>query len=86
MMGSPISSTNLTISSAFSMGPSDPGTTGTPAAIAACRAVVLSENRSRLATVGPTKAMPASSQAAAKLLFSLKKPYLYKNEKWSWNK
>ena len=42
-----------------------PGTTGTPASMAASLAEVLSLKVSRLATVGPTKAMPASSHALA---------------------
>jgi hypothetical protein len=65
MMGKPIPSTNSTTSSAVLNAPSLPGTTGTPASIAAFRADVLSANRFKFSTVGPTNVIPASSQAWA---------------------
>ena len=58
----PDSSTNLTAASADVTGPSVPGTTGTPAAIAAARAEVLSANVLRFSILGPTKVMPLSAQ------------------------
>ena len=42
-----------------------PGTTGTFEAIAIARAVVLSANASRFATVGPMNVMPFASHARA---------------------
>jgi hypothetical protein len=51
-----------------------PGTTGTPAAIAAARAAVLLPIRRIASGVGPMNVMPASSTAAAKSSFSARKP------------
>ena len=72
--GSPISSTKLLTSSAFSNA-SLPGTTGTPESIAAFRALVLSLNVFKFSTVGPTKVIPASAHACANCGDSLKNPY-----------
>ena len=73
MTGRPISSTKASASAALAS-ESLPGTTGTPAATAASLAEVLSAKVSRLAAVGPTKAMPASSHARANSGLSLRKP------------
>ncbi len=51
-----------------------PGTTGTPAAIAACRAAVLLPMSAMARGVGPTKIRPASTQAWAKSSFSARNP------------
>ena len=74
MIGSPIDSTKDTTLAASASAPL-PGTTGTPASIAAALADVLSLKVSRLATVGPTNAMPASPHALANPGLSLRKPY-----------
>jgi hypothetical protein len=68
-------STNAIISSASFMAPSLPGTTGTPAAIAAVLAVVLSLKTFKFSTVGPTNVMPAAPHFSAKAGLSLKNPY-----------
>ena len=51
-----------------------PGTTGTPAGRTVCLARILSPIASIAAAGGPMNTMPASSQAAAKAAFSLRKP------------
>src|SRR5712692_2256559 len=51
-----------------------PGRTGTPAEAASLRAAVLSPSNSRRFGGGPTKVMPAFSQARAKAGFSDRKP------------
>ena len=51
-----------------------PGMTGTPAAMAVWRALTLSEKSLRFLTVGPTNAMPFSSQSRASSDDSLRKP------------
>eukprot|EP00962_Isochrysis_galbana_P057632 scaffold30055_cov118-Isochrysis_galbana.AAC.7 len=75
MTGRPYSSTNSCALATEMTGSSVPGTTGTPAAMAATRAVVLSANVFRLATVGPTNVMPASWHACANAGDSDRKPY-----------
>ena len=74
MTGSPISSTNAFTSSAFAS-KSLPSMTGTPAAMAASLALVLSLNVFKFSTVGPTKVMPASPHALANCGLSLRNPY-----------
>ncbi len=51
-----------------------PGTTGTPARIAASRAAVLLPISAIASGVGPMKVSPASRTAAAKSSFSARKP------------
>jgi hypothetical protein len=51
-----------------------PGSSGTPAVIAASRAVCLLPNTSRCSGDGPANAIPASSQARAKAASSERKP------------
>ena len=55
-------------------GCSVPGMTGAPAAMAVRRAAVFEPMARIEAADGPMKTMPASSQAAAKSAFSLRKP------------
>ncbi len=50
------------------------GITGTPAAIAAWRALALSPSIRMVSAFGPMKAMPAASQASTKAGFSLSSP------------
>lgn len=52
-----------------------PGSSGTPAAIAASRAVCLLPNTSRCSGDGPAKTSPASSQARANAASSERNPY-----------
>jgi len=47
------------------LGPSVPGSTGTPAAVAARRAADLLPNSSSVAASGPTKVYPAAAHACA---------------------
>jgi hypothetical protein len=54
--------------------PSEPGTTGTPALATVCLARILSPIASIAAAGGPMKVRPAASQAAAKAVFSDRKP------------
>ncbi len=57
-----------------SNGTSVPGTTGTPAATAACRAAVLLPIRAIADGGGPTNVRPASTHAWAKSSFSARNP------------
>ena len=52
-----------------------PSSTGTSAALASVRALVLSPRLFSTSTVGPTNRMPAASSCSAKLAFSLRNPY-----------
>ncbi len=54
--------------------PSEPGTTGTPAAFMIWRALTLSPILSMTSGGGPMKTMPSSLQRWAKAAFSAKKP------------
>src|SRR6185437_5086714 len=56
------------------MRPSEPGTTGTPAALAAARAAALSPMARIVSPFGPTNTRPAASTASAKAAFSERKP------------
>ncbi len=71
--GKPISSAARTSSSTSVEGWEEPST-GTPAARAAATARALLPVSSRVAVLGPTKVMPASSQARASSGFSDRKP------------
>ena len=53
----------------------DPGVTGSPASMAALRAVILSPKRRICSAVGPIKVMPCFSTISAKSAFSDKNPY-----------
>ena len=57
------------------MGPSEPGTTGTPAAAMVSRATDLSPMRSMASGDGPMNVSPDSAHARAKAAFSARKPY-----------
>ena len=59
---------------AVGMGTAVPGTTGTPAAVAACRAAVLRPMSRMASGVGPMKVRPARAHAAANSAFSARKP------------
>ena len=74
MTGNPTLSTNALTSSAL-VHASLPGTTGTLAAMAASRALVLSLKVFKFSTVGPTNVNPASAHACANCGLSDKKPY-----------
>ena len=54
--------------------PDAPGTTGTPAAVTASRARILSPITAIAVVGGPTNTMPASARAAARSAFSDRKP------------
>lgn len=71
--GYPISSAVFAVSSAEAVC-SEPDTTGTPASRAIRRAADLLPIFSIAPAGGPTKVMPASSQAAANERFSARKP------------
>ncbi len=71
--GKPISSAARTSSSTSVEGAEEPST-GTPAARAAAMAVALLPVISRMWALGPTKVMPASSQARASSGFSERNP------------
>ena len=57
------------------MAPSEPGTTGIPAAITATLAAILSPIKRIWSAEGPINVNPCSSTISAKLAFSDKKPY-----------
>ena len=57
-----------------SPGSARPGTVGTPRAVTASRAEILSPMVSIAAADGPMNTIPASSQARAKAAFSARKP------------
>ncbi len=72
--GKPISDATRTALSVLSISPRKPGTTLTPAAFASFFDWILSPIAAMAFGGGPTKAMPASSQARAKLSRSDRKP------------
>ena len=72
--GQPWTAPKAWISSAEVTGPSLPGTTGTPASIAATRDDTLSPITSMASGGGPTNVAPREARARAKAGFSLKKP------------
>ena len=55
--------------------PSDPGVTGTPAAVIVARAAALSPMSAIDSGAGPMNVMPSSRQSAEKRSFSARKPY-----------
>ena len=60
--GRPMSLATTSASSASAMMPSEPGVTGTPAAVIVARAAALSPMRSMLSGDGPMNLMPCSRQ------------------------
>ena len=75
MTGYPVASASFFPSATSAIGLELPPSTGTPAARAISRAVILFPRDSRTFTEGPTKTIPASSQAAASAGFSERNPY-----------
>src|SRR5207237_442572 len=72
--GKPNSAARRSTWTSLSTGSSDPGTTGTPAAIIRRRASSLSPIASIASAEGPMKTTPASAQARAKAARSARKP------------
>ncbi len=76
-IGYPTPAAIAATSASVTSGPSGsrvPGTTGTPAAMAAWRAAVLLPIRSMASGDGPMNTSPASRHAAAKVAFSARNP------------
>ncbi|MNY25737.1 hypothetical protein D3C86_1595410 [compost metagenome] len=74
MTGKPISSARRVASARSSMGPSVPGTVGTPARFMRSLALILSPMPSMTSALGPMNLRPWSWQICAKRAFSAKKP------------
>ncbi len=74
MIGYPCCRAKTRASSSWTIGSAVPGTTGTPAAVAALRPATLSPSRRCISAVGPTNTMPARSHASAKSAFSERNP------------
>ena len=72
--GKPICSAAAKASSSLVIAPSDPGTTGMPAALTACLAVILSPIMVMCSGRGPMKVKPWAFTMSAKRAFSDRKP------------
>jgi hypothetical protein len=72
--GKPIASAKWTASSASVTGPSEPGTTGMPAACKALRPAILSPINAICSGAGPMKVKPCSSTMVANSAFSARNP------------
>ena len=75
MTGKPIRAASTAASASSAMGPSLPGTTGTPAACMRLRALVFTPMASWLSGRGPMKVRPAVRQARLKSARSERNPY-----------
>ena len=73
-IGSPCSAANASASAAPATGPSVPGASGAPTALAMCRAATLSPSASIAPGGGPIQVSPASVTARAKPAFSARNP------------